>query len=910
MRAFVSGSRLLVKPSTPLPRRVLLVRALAAGLLALPALLLMGARPPEAFRNATFETDPDRLVFVTAHWRDRAQLQRIASKFQHLMIDEKAHTARMEASSDDLLALRRLGVRYEIDEAATERMRQVEGSLAKREMMVQQGALMQTTSGLTAQKLVAERAIPGFACYRTVEETYGTMDQLVARRPSIAQVLDIGPSWVAQNVGAASGYRMRVLRLNNTATDASIPNKPNIVVLSAIHAREYTTAELTTRFAEWLVNTYGVDPQATWMVDNFRFHFILQGNPDGRKKAESGLSWRKNVDTANGSCSANAYGVDLNRNFTWSFGTVAGGSSSDACDATYRGPSAASETEVQNLMRYIVGTRGTNGTYSGGVLADRRTDTGVAPADYRGLFLDIHSYSQMVLWPWANTSTAAPNSVALRTLGRRMAYFNNYSPRQWIGLYAADGTNTDTIYGITGAPSYTVELGQAFFEDCNTFESTTFPQNFEMLQYAARNAFSPYTSPGGPDTTSIGASAGSVVRGQAFAVSAYFDDARFNQSNGAEAVQAVTSASAWVDGAPWSGAAPIAMAASDGAFNTSREQAVVNINTAGLAPGKHVVFVRGTDASGTAGAPRAIYFTVRATAPPPVHDFDGDRGSDLVWRNASTGANSIWRSANSAAAMPVSAVANQAWKIEAQGDFDGDGRSDLFWRNQSTGQNVIWRSANSAAPIAVATATDRNWHVVGAGDFDADGRSDLVWRNASTGQNAIWRSGNNTTAIAVTAVTNPAWRIVGVGDFDGDGRADLLWRNGSTGGNAVWLAGNAATPLPMTAVTNLSWKIVGVGDFDNDGLSDVFFRNVDTGANAIWRGANNASQIATTAVTNTAWRVTSVGDFNADGRADVMWRNGSSGANAIWLGGNSATAQTVTTVGGTTWSVVPYENQP
>jgi hypothetical protein len=108
VRAFVSGSRLLVKPSTPLPRRVLLVRALAAGLLALPALLLMGARPPEAFRNATFETDPDRLVFVTAHWRDRAQLQRIASKFQHLMIDEKAHTARMEASSDDLLALRRL----------------------------------------------------------------------------------------------------------------------------------------------------------------------------------------------------------------------------------------------------------------------------------------------------------------------------------------------------------------------------------------------------------------------------------------------------------------------------------------------------------------------------------------------------------------------------------------------------------------------------------------------------------------------------------------------------------------------------------------------------------------------------------------------------------------------------------
>jgi len=568
---------------------------------------------PDAFRNTTFETDPDRLVFVTVHWRDRAQLQRIASKFQHLMVDETARTARTEASRDDLLALQRMGVRYEIDDAATDRMRTAESMLAKREAMVQQGALLQDSSGPSAQKLIAQQAIPGFACYRTVEETYATMDQLAARRPSLAQVIDIGPSWIAQKTGGTQGYRMRVLRLNNTATDSWLPNKPNMVVLSAIHAREYTTAELTTRFAEWLVNNYGVDSEATWLLDSFRFHFILQANPDGRKKAESGLSWRKNVDTDNGSCSANAYGVDLNRNFPWRFGTVSGGSSGNACDSTYRGPGAESEAEVQNMLRYIVGTPGSGGVYSGGVLPDRRTDAGTAPSDYRGMFLDIHSYNQMVLWPWATTSAAAPNMGPLRTLGRRMAYFNNYSPRQWIGMYAADGTNTDTVYGITGAPSYTVELGQAFFEDCNTFETSTYPKNLAMLKYTARGLYYPYIYPGGPETTSMAISSTTVQQGYNLGVSGWVDDSHYNQSNGTEPVQLIVNARAFVDVLPWAAGAPsYAMKAYDGAFNYGRELVTLAIPTANLKPGRHIVFVQGQDQSGARGVPKALYFNVAA----------------------------------------------------------------------------------------------------------------------------------------------------------------------------------------------------------------------------------------------------------------------------------------------------------
>jgi hypothetical protein len=569
--------------------RPTLVRAIAAALLVAPtAWLLMGATPVDRFRD-----DPDRLVFVTAHWKDRAQLQQIAGRFQHVTVDEAARTARTEASADDLIALRRMGVRVEIDDAATQKMRDNEQALAD------------------ANSLVVANAIPGYSCYRTVEETYATMDNLAAIVPDKASVIDIGPSWIAAHTGGAQGYRMKVLRINNSATDASIPSKPNMVIVAALHAREYTTAELVTRFSEWLLGGYNVDPDATWLVDNFRFHFILQSNPDGRKKAESGISWRKNVDTANGVCSANAYGVDLNRNFPWRWRTVAGGSSGDACASNYRGTAALSEDETANILRYVVGTPSSSGVYTGGVLADQRTDTGTAPSTYRGMFLDIHSYSRLVLWPWSYTSTTPPNSTALRTLGRRLAYFNGYKPQQWIGLYAADGTVTDTVYGITGAPSYTIELGQAFFESCSTFESTTYPRNFDALKYAARSLYAPYNYPGGPDTTSIGASATSVRRGQAFAVSAWVDDARFNQSNGTEAVQNIANVRAYVDTRPWvGGAAYRSMTPSDGSFNSAREQATTNIPTTNLALGKHVVFVRGTDASGKPGTPRAIYFDV------------------------------------------------------------------------------------------------------------------------------------------------------------------------------------------------------------------------------------------------------------------------------------------------------------
>ncbi|HEV8695254.1 MAG TPA: M14 family zinc carboxypeptidase, partial [Lysobacter sp.] len=538
--------------------------------------------------------DEDALVFIRANYQDRAQLQTIASRFQHLIVDERSKTVQVEASRDDITALRRAGIKVVIDEEGTARLRDAEAAF---------------------QQEVSIESISGYPCYRTVEETYVTMDALASAHPNLARVVDIGPSWLRSR-NSSAGYRMRILRLTNSATDPMFTNKPNMVVISSIHAREYTPAELLTRFGEWLVNGYGNDSEATWLLDNFRFHLVLQANPDGRKKAESGLSWRKNVDNTNGVCSVNSYGIDLNRNFPYRWNSAAGGSSGDPCASTYRGPGVISEPETVDLLRYIAGSPDSSGVYVGGVLPDRRGDasTSLAPSDYRGLFLDLHSYSRLVLWPWSYKSEAPPNATALRTLGRRLAWFNGYSPRQWTGLYIADGTDTDTVYGLLGAPSYTIEFGVSFFESCSTFESSTLPLNLAAVRYAARALYSPYVYPAGPDTTAIGISLSRVSAGTPVTVSATVDDSTFNQTNGTEPVQAIASARAYLNQRPWtSGATPIVMSASDGSFNSSRENVTASIATNSLPIGRHTVFVRGTDAAGRPGTPKAVLFTVAGT---------------------------------------------------------------------------------------------------------------------------------------------------------------------------------------------------------------------------------------------------------------------------------------------------------
>jgi carboxypeptidase T len=505
----------------------------------------------------------------------------------------------LELDAADMDRLRPFGFRFE---RAAE-------FISKRNQALTQSQLRQLQRTNAAAQ-PEPSSIPGYACYETVEETFAVVDGLIASKPTLASWVDIGDSWLKTQ--GAGGYDMRVLKLTNSAVPAPASSgtggKPKLFVNSAIHAREYTTAPLTLEFARWLVNGYGNNADATWLLDHHEVHLLLHTNPDGRKRAEAGLSWRKNVNN-NFCANSNTRGIDLNRNFSATWNSTAGqGSSGAACNLTFRGPSAGSEPETQAVESYIRS-----------LWPDRRGPglNDPAPADTSGIHLDIHSYSQLVLWPYGETSAPAPNATALQTLGRRLAFFNGYTPQQSIGLYPTDGTSDSPSYFELGVASFTIELGNAFFESCAEYEATTKPSNLPALIYAAKVLRTPYITPAGPDITALalgGAASGvGVVAGLPVSLTASASDARFNNSNGVEPTQNIAAAEYTIDIPPWqAGAVPQPLAPADGAFDGVTEALTGSINTTGLSLGKHLVYVRARDAAGVWGPVTASFLNINA----------------------------------------------------------------------------------------------------------------------------------------------------------------------------------------------------------------------------------------------------------------------------------------------------------
>ncbi|MGD2116084.1 MAG: M14 family zinc carboxypeptidase, partial [Acidobacteriota bacterium] len=438
--------------------------------------------------------------------------------------------------------------------------------------------------------------IPGFPCYRTVEETFASAEALATAHPDLATWTDVGDSW-EKTQSPTAGYDMKVLRL----TQSAVPGpKPALFLSCAIHAREYATAELCTRFAELLVDDYDVDPDVTWLLDHHEVHMLLHTNPDGRKMAETGLSWRKN--TNNDYCSnTSSRGADLNRNFDFQWGCC-GGSSGFECSTTYRGPAPASEPEIQALQGYIAS-----------IFPDQRPDDLVtpAPSDATGVAIDVHAHGQLLLWSWGFDYDPAPNSTQLATLGRKLAWFNGHDPGQGTDLYVTDGSSKDFYYGTLGVAAFVYELGTEFFESCNYFAFNILEQNLASLFYAAKVARTPYMTPAGPDALDVAVPPTAVAPGDQVPVTALLDDTRYSTLDGIEPSQNIAAAELSVDLPPWeAGATPQAMSASDGLFDATVEGVEATLDTTGFAPGRYTLFVRGQDVAGNWGAVSAVFLHV------------------------------------------------------------------------------------------------------------------------------------------------------------------------------------------------------------------------------------------------------------------------------------------------------------
>lgn len=456
-----------------------------------------------------------------------------------------------------------------------------------------------------------EGGIPRYPCYRTVEETFATAEQIVKKHKKLARWEDVGDSW--EKTAGIGGFDMRVLVLTNQQI---VGVKPDLFVTAAMHAREYATAELVTRFAEYLVDNYGSDADATWILDHHEIHLMLQTNPDGRKIAEDHTFWRKNTNAEYCLEDFDSRGADLNRNFSFRW-NCCDGSSSDECNALYRGATHRSEPELQAVQAYMEK-----------IFPVQRPEYDLdydpndppvfdlakpAPDDATGIYIDVHSYGKLVLWPWGSTADPAPNVHQLQTLGRKFAYWNDYSPEQAIGLYPTDGTSDGHAYGTFGVAAYCFEVGTTFFQTCKTFEEFVLPDNMPALLYAAKVVRTPYITPSGPDTVDVALASEQAPAGSQITLTATIDDTRYRRLSGnveQEPVQAIQDAEYYIDVPPWNGGTAFDLDAEDGVFDDSAERVSGTVDTTDLKPGRHLIYVRGQDANGNWGAFSAVFLRV------------------------------------------------------------------------------------------------------------------------------------------------------------------------------------------------------------------------------------------------------------------------------------------------------------
>jgi murein tripeptide amidase MpaA len=225
------------------------------------------------------------------------------------------------------------------------------------------------------------------------------------------------------------------------------PAARGIFLLAGIHAREVVNPDLLVYFGLQLCRAYEAGGPLAFggrsypagevarLVEGLGIYLLPLANPDGRIWVQTpggDHMWRKNrrPNPNDPDCP----GVDVNRNydFLWSSGI---GSSDRACSSVFKGPSAFSEPETRNV-RHLVETY----------------------PDIH-LFVDLHSYSESIFYPWGDAhdqsddpsmSFANPAWDAARAKPHERAY-HEYIPKHDLDWYVeTDDRVRDAIASVRG----------------------------------------------------------------------------------------------------------------------------------------------------------------------------------------------------------------------------------------------------------------------------------------------------------------------------------------------------------------------------------------------------------------------------------------------------------------------------
>lgn len=250
---------------------------------------------------------------------------------------------------------------------------------------------------------------------------------------------------VKESIGQSlEGREMWMVKISDNPEE--MEDEPEVLYTGLHHAREPESMHQLIFYMWYLLENYDSNEYIQMLVDNVQMYFIPCVNPDGyvyneQTNPNGGGMWRKNKADNDGNGSFNEYydGVDINRNYGYMWGYDNNGSSPYMGDETYRGPSAFSEPETQNMRDF-------------------------AEMHEFKLAQNWHTYSNLLLYSWGYTPTFCPDNDIMNAYAAMMTLDNGYTygPSNTT-IYETNGDANDWFYGEQETKpkvfSYTGEIG-------------------------------------------------------------------------------------------------------------------------------------------------------------------------------------------------------------------------------------------------------------------------------------------------------------------------------------------------------------------------------------------------------------------------------------------------------------------
>lgn len=263
--------------------------------------------------------------------------------------------------------------------------------------------------------------------YYTYDEIGSVLDQMSATYPDL----------ITPKVSIGSTLEGRAIWMVKVSDNPGVDEaEPEVRIDAMHHAREPQGMQTTLYFLSYLLEEYGTDPLATYLINEREIYVLPCVNPDGyefnRSQAPGGGGlWRKNRrSNADGTV-----GVDLNRNYPFQWG--GGGSSGNGASETFRGVSPSSEPETTAMIQFI------------------------ESRDFKTA-LSVHTFSDLWLSPWGYVAQLPPDWIEIQEIGEAASSDNGYAhgPASII-LNEADGVTIDYDYGVHDTYSWTPEIGSS-----------------------------------------------------------------------------------------------------------------------------------------------------------------------------------------------------------------------------------------------------------------------------------------------------------------------------------------------------------------------------------------------------------------------------------------------------------------